>query len=138
MPQAESYARPSFKSRRTLVFFSPDSKRLAVFCSARGVLTMGEVEVHIIDAESGHEVSPPLKGLASSGVTFSPDGKRLATGTLDGTVKVWDLTSGQETLTLKGHTGAVTGLAFSPDGHRLISASADMTVRIWDATPLPE
>jgi eukaryotic-like serine/threonine-protein kinase len=53
-------------------------------------------------------------------------------------VKVWDLTTGQETLTLKGHTSMVTNLAFSPDGHRLITASADMTVRIWDATPLPE
>ncbi len=71
-------------------------------------------------------------------MNFSPDGKRLATGQPDGQVKVWDLTTGQETLTLKGHTGQVTGLEFSPDGHRLISASMDTTVRIWDATPLPE
>ena len=59
-------------------------------------------------------------------------------GISGGTVKVWDLTTGQETLTLTGHTTAVASLAFSPDGHRLITASTDMTVRIWDATPLPE
>ena len=40
-----------------------------------------------------------------------------------GTVKVWERRTGQETLTLKGHTDHVTGVAFSPDGHRLASAS---------------
>ena len=95
-------------------------------------------EVRILDAESGREVLPPLNSSMAIRLEFSPDGTRLAAGHYGGTVKVWDLTTGQETLTLKGHTGMCTGLAFSPDGHRLISASADMTVRIWDATPLPE
>jgi WD40 repeat protein len=70
---------------------------------------------------------------------FSPDGKRLITaGGWGGAIKVWDLTTSQETLTLKGHTRTVTGLAFDSDGHRLISGSADGTVRFWNATPLPE
>ena len=46
-------------------------------------------------------------------------------------MKVWDATSGQEMLTLKGHTGAVLSVAFSADGKRLASASYD-GVRVWD------
>ena len=112
------------------VSFSRDGKRLAA--------SFGLREVRILDAESGQEISPTLKVLIPTILEFSPNDKRLVTGLIDGTVKLWDVTSGQETLTLKGHTNAVTGLAFSPNGRRPLSASSDKTVRIWNATPLPE
>jgi WD40 repeat protein/ribosomal protein S27E len=66
-------------------------------------------------------------------VAFSPDGKRIVTGGWDKTLKVWDATSGQETLSLKGHTGGVLSVAFSPDGKRIVSGSWDKTLKVWDA-----
>jgi WD40 repeat protein len=66
-------------------------------------------------------------------VSLSPDGTRLASGSWDNTVKVWDVRSGAELLNLHGHTGQVTSLSFSPDGTRLASSSYDNTVKVWDA-----
>jgi WD40 repeat protein len=65
-------------------------------------------------------------------VAFSPDGKRVVSGSLDQTVRVWDAVSGQPLLCLQGHTDAVTSVAFSPDGKRVVSGG-DKTVRVWDA-----
>ena len=70
------------------------------------------------------------------GVAFSPDGQRLASASYGGTVHLWDLRTGQETLSLEGHIDVVTSVAFSPDGHRLASASRDRTVKLWDARPV--
>jgi len=67
-------------------------------------------------------------GVVSS-VVFSPDGKRLATASYDGTAKVWDAASGQELLALTEHTASLSSVAFSPDGKRLVTASWDKTVR---------
>jgi WD40 repeat protein/serine/threonine protein kinase len=67
------------------------------------------------------------------GVAFSPNGRRLASASKGGTVRVWDTATSQETLILKGHTGRVYNVAFSPDGRRLASASGDQTVKVWDA-----
>ncbi|WP_017315129.1 nSTAND1 domain-containing NTPase [Mastigocladopsis repens] len=66
------------------------------------------------------------------GVTFSPDGKILASASADKTVKLWDTATGQVIQTLSGHTASVWGVSFSPDGKILASASRDKTVKLWD------
>src|SRR5260221_729763 len=77
--------------------------------------------------------------LPVSSVCFSPDGKRLASASADfiagvpGEVKVWDVQTAKEQLSLNKHTGDVSSVSFSPDGQRIISGSRDQTGRMWDA-----
>ena len=71
--------------------------------------------------------------MRSISVAWSPDGKRLATGSRDDTAKVWDAETGKELLTLSGHEDSVTSVAWSPDGKRLATGSWDDTAKVWDA-----
>ena len=64
-------------------------------------------------------------------VAWSPDGTRLASGSGDETVKVWDTSNGRELVTLRGHTAVILAVGWSADGKSLASASNDGTVRIW-------
>jgi Tol biopolymer transport system component len=75
-----------------------------------------------------------LTGHTSSvtAVAFSPDGKTVVSGSLDRTLRLWDVASVQSLRTLEGHTYAVTAVAFSPDGKTVVSGSDDGTLRVWD------
>jgi WD40 repeat protein len=67
-------------------------------------------------------------------LAFAPDGKRLASGSSDGTARVWDAATGACQRTLTGHTQAVYGVTFAPDGRRLATSSHDGMGRIWSVS----
>jgi WD40 repeat protein len=67
-------------------------------------------------------------------VAFSPDGQMLASGDVSGTIKLWQLSTGTQMGTLKGHSAWVE-VAFSPIGKTLISGGFDDTIKLWSLCP---
>jgi WD40 repeat protein len=116
------------------VAFSPDSRLLAsgstdttIRLWARGRGRWGA------QGPAGTREVAVLKGHANvvGSLAFAPDGKTLASGSDDHTVRLWNVAARQELATLKGHTDQVWYVAFSPDGRSLASGSADSTVKLW-------
>ena len=78
--------------------------------------------------------SPPSHSHSAevTSVVFSPDGRILASGSWDHTIRLWDMETKKVTAILQGHSDGVTSLTFSPDGKTLTSGSWDHTIRLWD------
>jgi WD40 repeat protein/tRNA A-37 threonylcarbamoyl transferase component Bud32 len=110
------------------VAFSPDNHFLAS--------TAGE-NVVLYDVASRH-VLRTLKAHTGEvkAVTFAPDGKTLASAAEDGTVRLWNLATGDIALVLTQKFEPVYSLAFSPDGTLLASGGLDGNVRLWPAASL--
>jgi WD40 repeat protein len=110
----------------TAISFSPDGQQIA--CS-------GDASIHVLDPQSGLEITT-LKGHDREIITvaFSPCGNRIASGSYDTTVRVWNLLSDAESLVLRGHELYVNCIAFSHDGQQIASGSWDGTVRLWSVT----
>src|SRR5262249_31376145 len=89
--------------------------------------------IRLWDVATGKEVSC-LAGhnYGTWSVTFSPDGRMLASGGNDHTVRLWEVATGKERHEFRGHRDRVRCLAFSPEGKSLASGSFDTTVSVWE------
>jgi len=106
--------------------FSPDGERMAYTTNHDAV---------VVDVLSGKEVLRLDHGDGVWDVAWSPDGTRIATSGNDGTVRIWDSTSGAPVARLYGHSSAVVALDWSPDSSRLVTGSTDGTARLWAILP---
>jgi WD40 repeat protein len=118
------------------VVFSPDSKTLAS-ASRDGSVRLWDVATG--QERAGFKFQAPLvpnttTPIWMTGVAFSPDGKTLAAGSIDGIVRLLDTATGKVLHELTGHTGwvVIRGVLFSPDGKTLATAGTDGTIRLWN------
>jgi WD40 repeat protein len=100
-----------------------------------------ESTVHTVEAENALHRSILASRLmfaihqdaAILSVTYNPDGKQIATASVDGTAKIWDAKTGAFLMSLDGHNLSVNEIVYSPDGKRIATASHDNTAKVWDA-----
>jgi len=111
------------------VGFSADGRVLYVVSGEAGLF--GEATLWKTDGwAQSHKIRAHRDSIYSAAMSL--DGKMLATGSYDHTVKIWDTTTGESIIAMSGHNGAVFGLAFHPGGSILASASGDGTVKLWN------
>ena len=109
------------------VAFGPTSGTLAAASADRTVQYWGVDRTLVLRGHTG----------AVSSVAFSRRGD-LVSASVDGTARVWDVSTGEERIVLRGHAGPIPSAAFSPDGLRVVTASSDRTARVWDVARAPQ
>ena len=125
--QAEiaSFMTPSISS----VAFDPEGRRL--FTGGNTASSGGEVRVW--DPSAPARVSLIEGNDNVNAVAFAPHGESLASGSDDGTLRIWNVSRRLARLVVRAHDYAITSLAFDSGGRRVITASADKSIKVWDS-----
>ena len=113
---------------------SPDGKKVAIGHCRGGDFVTALSTLRVWDFQTGKElVSGSGHTGAITAVSWSKDGKRLATSSFDKTLRVWDAETGKELKKITASTQGCDGVTFIPDGKRLVSAGwgTDFSVRVW-------
>ncbi len=118
-----------YRNKAYVAHFQPPAGKLLATGHADGMVRLWQFDA------GTPRLQRQLVGHSSNVFTlaFSPEGARLASGSNDGTILLWDSTTGQQLRTLSGHSQDIYSVAFSPDGQLLVSTSPDQTIRLWDA-----
>ena len=111
---------------RISISFSPDGQTLVSATTSRR--DSGSIDLWL--SRTGRRLRNIYKG-HSYAATFSPDGSIIA-GSVGENVQFWDSRSGENLMTLTGHTGVITDISFSPDEQTIASGSSDNTIRLYD------
>ena len=109
---------------KVTVAFSHDSRKLMFLGYDKELIYYDIENAKVLKKYKG-------KKYILTSLTFSPDGKTFAEGSIDNSIKIISLKDGKILKTFQGHTGIVTSVAFSPDGKRLVSGSQDKTIKLW-------
>jgi dipeptidyl aminopeptidase/acylaminoacyl peptidase len=121
------------------ITYSPDGRIVAGLGQYDDAAKRSCEDIHLWEAATGAAVlriEKPAAGMRC--LALAPDGRRLAVGFVDGSIRLWDVATGKLLEQLDGHRGDISALQFAPDGKTLLSGSADTTVLIWDMTrPTP-
>ena len=126
---------PAFKltgGHFTRVVYSPDGSKLATVMANEEYDQFGHPAgyVQIWSGANGEQIRQLDLNDAVS-LAFSPDDQILATGSFDGTLRLWEVASGRLLVETRGHSASIQRLIFTPDGARLISGSSDGTISLW-------